>query len=122
MGRGQTRRRAEELNGAASTEDMVATDPLLSRELNALREELSTARRERAETAAPPKDEPTPPTPQPPRDHAVDDEARQRLNEFIDEATQFFEQAEKSIAAHPAQSVVGALLVGVLIGRLLGRR
>jgi hypothetical protein len=29
--------------------------------------------------------------------------------------------AEKGIAAHPAQSVVGALLVGILIGRLLGR-
>jgi ElaB/YqjD/DUF883 family membrane-anchored ribosome-binding protein len=27
----------------------------------------------------------------------------------------------KGIAAHPAQSVVGALLVGILIGRLLGR-
>jgi hypothetical protein len=29
--------------------------------------------------------------------------------------------AEKGIEAHPAQSVVGALLVGILIGRLLGR-
>lgn len=99
----------------------MATDPLLSRELNALREELSTARREQTETAAPPKDEPTPP-PEPSQDRAADDEARQRLDEFIDEATQFFEQAEKSIASHPAQSVVGALLVGILIGRLLGRR
>jgi hypothetical protein len=29
--------------------------------------------------------------------------------------------AEKGIAAHPAQSVVDALLVGILIGRLPGR-
>ena len=34
----------------------------------------------------------------------------------------FFEEAEKSISAHPAQSVVGAFLAGVLVGRLLGRR
>jgi ElaB/YqjD/DUF883 family membrane-anchored ribosome-binding protein len=37
------------------------------------------------------------------------------------EATSFFDEAEKNIAAHPTESVVGALLVGILIGRLLGR-
>ena len=31
-------------------------------------------------------------------------------------------EAEKGISAHPTQSVAGALLVGILIGRLLGRR
>lgn len=106
---------------------MVATDPTLSRELNALREELSTARRERPETTASPPHEPSAPPSDPPKDSAEKDSAedehvRKQLGEFIDEATQFFAQAEKSIAAHPAQSVVGALLVGILIGRLLGRR
>lgn len=100
----------------------MASDPLLSRELKALREELSTARREHAETAAPPKQEPSAPSPQPPKDSAEDEHLRKQLGEFIDEATQFFEQAEKSISAHPTQSVIGALLVGILIGRLLGRR
>ncbi len=32
------------------------------------------------------------------------------------------QEVEKDIASHPAQSVVGALVVGILIGRLLGRR
>ena len=49
-----------------------------------------------------------------------------RLPSFVPdlpgEVTGFFEEAEKSIATHPAQSVVGGLLVGILIGRLLGRR
>jgi len=34
----------------------------------------------------------------------------------------FFAETEKNISAHPAQSVIGALLVGILIGHLLGRR
>jgi len=43
------------------------------------------------------------------------------LRELTSEATRFFDEAEKGISAHPTQSVVGALLVGILIGRLLGR-
>ncbi len=39
--------------------------------------------------------------------------------ELVDEVTTFFEEAEKNIAAHPAESVVGALLVGALIGLYL---
>jgi len=100
----------------------VASDPLLSRELKALREQLSTAQRERAEAVAAPKHEPSAPPPQPPQDSTEDEHLRRQLGEFIDEATEFFEQAEKSIAAHPTQSVIGALLVGILIGRLIGRR
>lgn len=100
----------------------MASDPLLSRELKALREELSTAQRERAETAAAPRHEPSAPPPQSPKDGADDEHLRKQLDEFIHEATEFFEQAEKSIAAHPTQSVIGALLVGILIGRLIGRR
>lgn len=46
---------------------------------------------------------------------------RDQLGELVDQVTQFFEDAEKNISAHPAQSVIGALLVGILIGRLLGR-
>lgn len=44
------------------------------------------------------------------------------LRELVNEATRFFEEAEKNISAHPAESVVGALLAGIVIGRLLGRR
>jgi ElaB/YqjD/DUF883 family membrane-anchored ribosome-binding protein len=44
------------------------------------------------------------------------------FREFLDEATKFFDEAEKNVSAHPAASMVGALVVGILIGRLLGRR
>ena len=40
----------------------------------------------------------------------------------MDEIKNFFAETEKNISAHPGQSVIGALLVGILIGRLLGRR
>lgn len=54
---------------------------------------------------------------------AADEERvlRDQLGELVDQVTQFFDDAEKNIAAHPAESVIGALLLGVLIGRLLGR-
>jgi len=58
----------------------------------------------------------------PPTETTEEQELRQQLRELVNEVTTFFEEAEKDIAAHPTQSVVGALLVGVLIGRLLGRR
>ena len=48
-------------------------------------------------------------------------ELRDQLRELTNEVTHFFEEAEKNISAHPVQSVVGALLVGILIGRLLPR-
>ena len=38
------------------------------------------------------------------------------------QVTDPFEEAEKNIAAHPVQSVLSTLVVGILIGRLLGRR
>ncbi len=63
-----------------------------------------------------------PATPPPPKETAEEGELRDQLRELVNEATAFFEEAEKNIAAHPTESVVGALLVGVLIGRLLGRR
>jgi ElaB/YqjD/DUF883 family membrane-anchored ribosome-binding protein len=36
--------------------------------------------------------------------------------------TEFVEEAEQNVSEHPTASVVGALVVGILIGRLLGRR
>jgi ElaB/YqjD/DUF883 family membrane-anchored ribosome-binding protein len=47
---------------------------------------------------------------------------RDQLGQFANELTNLFAEAEKGLSAHPTQSVVGALLVGILIGRLLGRR
>ena len=97
----------------------MAADAVVSRELQSLREELSDAQRARAtapETggSAASAAEPAKPTP-------GERELLDQLRELTDEVTGFFAEAEKSISAHPAQSVIGALLVGIIIGRLLPR-
>lgn len=105
----------------------MAADAVVSRELRSLQEELSTSQRERVSSTSSPagaasNPTATPPSPSPPEEAAEEGELREQLREFVNEATTYFEEAEKNIAAHPTESVVGALLVGVLIGRLLGRR
>jgi len=99
----------------------MAADVVVSRELKSLQDELSAAQRERSTAPAVPPAAP-PGSAEPFREAPDEGELRDQLGQLVDEVTGFFEQAEKDIAAHPAQSVVGALLVGLLIGRLLGRR
>jgi hypothetical protein len=104
----------------------MATDVLVSRELKSLQDELSAARTQRAAntgrsaaTSAPI----APPTAAEPAPEPSDDvELQGQMRQFANELTELFGEAEKGISAHPAQSVAGALLVGILIGRLLGRR
>ena len=103
----------------------MAADAVVSRELKSLQDELSTSQRERLSPTPPPAAAASGPPatpPPPPKETAEEHELRDQLRELMNEATAFFEEAEKNIAAHPTESVVGALLVGVLIGRLLGRR
>jgi hypothetical protein len=96
-------------------------DVVVSRELTSLQDELAIAQRERLAVAAPPP--PSPPSSAQPLKETPDQrELRDQLHELANEVTSFFEEAEKGIAAHPTQSVIGAMLVGILIGRLLGRR
>lgn len=99
----------------------MAADVVVSRELKSLQDELSAAQLERL---AAPSAPPVPPSsPAEPADEAAEDhELRGHLRELTNEVTSIFEDAEKNISAHPTQSVVSALLVGILIGRLLGRR
>jgi ElaB/YqjD/DUF883 family membrane-anchored ribosome-binding protein len=99
----------------------VTADVVVSRELKSLQDELSAGQQKRsaAPTAAP---TPPPATAEPLNDRVEEHELRDHLRELTNEVTSFFEDAEKGISAHPTQSVVGALLVGILIGRLLGRR
>jgi hypothetical protein len=90
-----------------------------------LQEELSTSQQARVSpipspAAAASSTTATPPPP--PIEAAEERELRDQLRALVNEVTTFFEEAEKNIAAHPTESVVGALLVGILIGRLLGRR
>jgi len=99
----------------------MAADVVVSRELKSLQDELSAAQRERSAAPAAPPTVP-PGSAEPVKEMPDERELRDQLGQLVDEVTDFFEQAEQNIAAHPAQSVVGALLVGILIGRLLGRR
>ena len=87
----------------------MSADVMVSRELQSLRAELSAVQRERpaASTAAP-----TSPVEE--LEEKPDErELRDQLSQLVSEVTSFFDEAEKKIAAHPTQSVVGALLVGI---------
>jgi ElaB/YqjD/DUF883 family membrane-anchored ribosome-binding protein len=98
----------------------MTADAVVSRELQSLREELSDAQRGRL--AAPDAGGSAASAAEPSNETEEGRELRDQLRELADEVTGFFAEAEKSISAHPAQSVIGALLVGILIGRLLARR
>jgi hypothetical protein len=97
----------------------MAADDIAARELHALQDEVSAAERERQAA------QPSPTTPSFGSGEASEDgqhELWDQLRDLISEITNSFEEAEKTISTHPTQSIVGALLVGILIGRLLGRR
>ncbi len=103
----------------------MSRDPVLTRELQSLKDELKTASSEPA-AQIPPAEGPTtsagapgfadaPAESSPPKDEG-------QLAELIKELTGFVDDAEKNISAHPAMSVVAALLLGILIGAALARR
>src|SRR5262249_9054789 len=98
----------------------MTADAVVSRELQSLREELSDA--ERTRVTAPLAADVSAATAEPPKETPEDRELRDQLHDLAQEVTGFFAEAEKSISAHPAQSVIGVLLVGILIGRLLASR
>ena len=101
----------------------MSADTILAQELKSLQGELATSQNERAAIStradSPPSAQPRP---QPTQETPEERELRDQLRELASEATGFFENAQKNISAHPAESVFGALLVGILIGRLIGRR
>ena len=45
----------------------------------------------------------------------------EELRELDNEIKEFVDDAEKNVSAHPTASVIGAMVLGILIGRLLGR-
>jgi ElaB/YqjD/DUF883 family membrane-anchored ribosome-binding protein len=104
----------------------MATDALVSRELKSLQDELASAKMDRsAKTESSAATSPpialasaTEVSANPPEEA----ELQGYLRQLADEVTELFGEAEKSISAHPTQSVAGALVLGILIGRLLGRR
>ena len=99
----------------------MAADIVVSRELKSLQNEIAARQRERLDApraAAAVSSSPAEPS----KEDADERELRDQLRDLTGEVASFFEEAEKGISTHPAQSVVGALLVGILIGRLLARR
>jgi ElaB/YqjD/DUF883 family membrane-anchored ribosome-binding protein len=99
----------------------MTADAVVARELKSLQEELSASEKERA-AASVVATGVAPPAAEPIRETAEERELKDQLRQLAGEVTTFFEEAEKNISAHPTQSVVGAFLAGILVGRLLGRR
>ena len=109
----------------------MASDIVLSSELKSLQEEVAAARRARQPASLPGLDRATADAPRAagamaiataaPDERAEAQALGDQLGELVDQVAHFFEGAEKNIAAHPAESVIAALLLGILIGRLLGR-
>ena len=97
----------------------MPSDVVLSRELKSLQEEVSASQKECAAAAAAPV---LSPVGAPIKDTPDERELSEQLRQFADEITDFFDEAENSIAAHPTQSVMAAMLVGIMIGWVLGRR
>lgn len=99
----------------------MAGDVVVSRELKSLQDELAAGQRQRSAASAAPPPMPSAAS-EPAKESADERELWDQLRQLAGEVTDFFAEAEKNISAHPTQSVVGAMLVGILIGRLLGRR
>ena len=102
----------------------MTTDAVISRELKSLQDELSTSNRERRSPSAnrvSASDRVAAQVSQP-EDTAEEPQLQRELHELVNTITEFVEEAEENISAHPTASVASALVVGILIGRLLGRR
>jgi ElaB/YqjD/DUF883 family membrane-anchored ribosome-binding protein len=103
----------------------VAADPVVSRELKFLQNELSASQRQRTEAGPAPAAAAVsemPASAAPAEESAEAKALRGQLRELVKEVTDFIEDAEKNISAHPAMSVVAAMLCGIVIGSLLARR
>ncbi|HML08684.1 MAG TPA: hypothetical protein VK430_11225 [Xanthobacteraceae bacterium] len=101
----------------------MTRDAELLRELKSLREELSAAQQKRMSQAAALSSaaaKTASPTTQP-DDTAEEQQLHGELREFVDVIKDFVQETEKNISAHPAATAIGAMIVGILIGRLLSR-
>jgi hypothetical protein len=101
-----------------SLEDTVTSDAILRHELDSLHERLrGLSRKRRSQT-------PDRPAPNGADRHEKTKEAHglhAEIMEFIKLIANFADEAKESASAHPSASTLGAMIVGILIGRLLGR-
>jgi len=102
----------------------VTADAVLSRELNSLHEELSTSHRKRRSphpgdgSASGAKAAPAAMS----KDATEEQQLSGEFGDFVHVIKEFVEEAEKGVSSHPAASVIGAMVIGIMIGRLLVRR
>jgi ElaB/YqjD/DUF883 family membrane-anchored ribosome-binding protein len=80
-------------------------------EIEALRREMAALRAERKTKIAPEDD----------MADSTADNIKDQMHALAQEITAFAEETEKGVASHPLTSVLGALVLGVLIGRLFHR-
>jgi ElaB/YqjD/DUF883 family membrane-anchored ribosome-binding protein len=102
----------------------MAADAVVSRELKSLQEELSPSQREHPSSRADPVSVSAGTAPQTSQleDTADEQQLHGTVGKFIEAITEFYEEAEKNVSAHPAAHLIGGIVVGILIGRLVGRR
>ena len=96
----------------------MTADTILTRELESLHQKLADMHRKRgsqstARPAAKRADRPEKPA----KEHGLHEE----ILEFVKLIANYVEEAKGNVSAHPSASVLGAMVVGILIGRLLGR-
>lgn len=101
----------------------MTADTLLSQELKSLHDELYASHQQRS---SPPAGgtratEDTAGRDARPEDEVEEQGMQGQLRELVNAIKEFAEEAGKNVSAHPAANVIGALVVGILIGRLLGR-
>jgi hypothetical protein len=104
-------------------ENVMAGDAVISRELKSLHQQVSASQRAHPIPHVKPDPTSTEAGAQiiPLEDPAPQQQQYGAGSKFVDAVTEFSEEAEKNVSAHPAAHVIGGVVVGILIGRLLGR-
>ena len=102
----------------------MSGDSLLLRELKGLREEISASRKERSAAAVErsPGEGKTSDVPIEAIEAAGEPQIDGQLREALEAIKEFGQTIEENATSHPAATAVGALIIGVLIGRFIGRR
>ncbi len=102
----------------------MSNDSVLLHELKSLREEISSSQKERLSRAADraPAGDEAAGNPVQPIEAIEQRRLAGELRELVDAIKEFVQDAEKNASAHPAATAIGGMVVGILIGRLLGRR
>ena len=102
----------------------MATDETLSRELSSLHQEATASRQERRSPPANPSAGGGETSTQfaPPGQPSPGQQTNGEFVDFVNMIKELAEDTEKKMSTHPMTNVMGALVIGILIGRLFSRR